>query len=53
MGLEFDKEKNRGIRSKEVVISTENSAVTVMVIPTNEEFVIASDTKRIVEELKA
>ncbi len=52
LGLEFDTEKNRGVRSKEVIISKDSSKVTVMIVPTNEEFVIASDTKRIVEELK-
>ena len=52
MGLEFDNELNNGLRGKEMVISREGSKVTVMTVPTNEEFVIASDTKRIVEELK-
>lgn len=50
LGLEFDHKKNEGVRGKELVISTENSRVTVMIVPTNEEFVIASDTKAIVEE---
>jgi acetate kinase len=52
MGLEFDKEKNTGVRGKEIVISKESSRVKVMVIPTNEEFVIASDTMSIVEHMK-
>lgn len=50
MGVEFDKKKNEGIRGKETVISTDKSRVTVMIVPTNEEFVIASDTSTIVEE---
>jgi acetate kinase len=48
MGLEFDKEKNTKLRGKEAVVSTENSRVTVMVVPTNEELVIAQDTFEIV-----
>ena len=50
LGLEFDRQKNDGIRGKEMVISTPSSRVTVMIVPTNEEFVIASDTCQIVEE---
>ena len=48
-GIELDEEKNntRG----EMVISTENSKVKVLVIPTNEELVIASDTMEIVSKL--
>jgi acetate kinase len=52
LGIEFDKEKNKEVRSKEVVISKDKSRTTVIVIPTNEEFVIATDTKDIVEKLK-
>jgi acetate kinase len=49
MGLEFDKQVNNGSRGKELVISKKESKVTVMVVPTNEEFVIASETRDIVE----
>jgi len=49
MGLEFDKQLNDGVRGKEMVISKKNSRVVVMIVPTNEEFVIASDTRNIVE----
>jgi acetate kinase len=49
LGLEFDKNKNNGVRDKETIISKEGSPVTVIVVPTNEEFVIASDTRYIVE----
>ena len=48
MGLEFDIEKNTKLRSKEAVISKDNSRVTVMIVPTNEELVIARDTYEIV-----
>lgn len=52
LGIELDKEKNR-IRSKEVrEISTPNSRVKVLVVPTNEELLIARDTNAIVKGLK-
>lgn len=49
LGIEFDKNKNTGVRGKETTISKEGSPVTVIIVPTNEEFVIASDTRDIVE----
>jgi acetate kinase len=52
LGLEFDRQKNEGVRSKELVISKKGSRVTVMIVPTNEEFVIASETRNIVEHHK-
>lgn len=52
MGLEFDKQANHGVRGKEMIISKKESRVTVMIVPTNEEFVIASETKEIVEKRK-
>lgn len=51
MGLEFDVQKNAGIRSKEVLLSKPSSKVKVMTIPTNEELVIAEHTHRIVSAL--
>ncbi len=51
LGLEFDKEANSGKRGKEVTISAPDSKVTVLVIPTNEELVIAMDTMDIVQKL--
>ena len=50
MGIEFDIEKNEGVRGKEMVISKPTSQVTVMTIPTNEELVIVENTHRIVTE---
>lgn len=49
MGIKFDAEKNN-CRGKEVVVSTPDSKVTVMVVPTDEEMAIARDTKKCVEE---
>ncbi len=51
MGVEMDKEKNDGLLGVEAVVSTPDSKVKVMVVPTDEELVIAQDTKQIVEEL--
>jgi len=51
LGIEVNKEVNIGVIGDEKVVSTENSKTTVMVVPTNEELVIALDTKNIVEEL--
>ena len=52
MGIEFDRQINSGVRGKELVISKKNSRVTVMIVPTNEEFVIATETREIVEHHK-
>ena len=35
-------------RGQEIELSTKNSKVRVVVIPTNEEFMIASDTKELI-----
>jgi len=52
MGVEIDKKLNKEmVFGKEGKISTENSSIEVYVIPTNEELVIARDTKSIVEKL--
>jgi acetate kinase len=48
MGIEFDVTKNTKLRGKEAIISKPGSKVTVMVVPTNEELVIANDTFEIV-----
>lgn len=47
MGIDFDKQVNNGVRGKELIISKKDSRVTVMIIPTNEEFVIATETQEI------
>lgn len=48
LGIKVDPEKNN-CRGKEVIISTEDSPVTVMVIPTEEEMMIARQTKNCIE----
>ena len=49
LGLEFDSEKNNGLRGKEAVISKPDSKVKVLVVPTNEELVIAQETVKVFE----
>ena len=51
LGIEIDKEVNNKTRGEEVIISKPGSKVKIMVVPTNEELVIAQDTKTIVEKL--
>ena len=48
MGVKLDAEKNK-VRGEERIISTEDSKVKVLVIPTNEELMIAMDTMEIVQ----
>ena len=48
MGVKMDAEANK-VRGKETVISTPDSRVKVLLIPTNEELMIAMDTASIVK----
>ena len=48
MGVELNTELNAKIRGTETVISTPESKVKVVVIPTDEELMIARDTEAIV-----
>lgn len=50
MGIEIDDEKNNSTFGEESIISTPSSKVIVMVVPTDEEFMIASDTMEIVNK---
>jgi acetate kinase len=52
MGVEIDAELNAKSRGKEVLLSTPNSKVMFAVVPTDEEFMIASDTLEIVLQQK-
>ena len=47
LGIKLDTAANN-VRGKEAVISTADSPIKVMIVPTNEELVIARDTKEIV-----
>ncbi len=48
LGVEIDKEKN-GVRGEETIVSTPNSKVKVLVVPTNEELAIARETMELVK----
>lgn len=48
LGVKLDLAKNKTIRGDEAIISTPDSRVKVVVIPTDEEYMIASDTMDIV-----
>lgn len=50
MGVEFDAEKNSGVRGQDAIISTSNSRVKVAVVTTDEEKVIATDTMNIISK---
>lgn len=51
LGVKIDPEKNN-VRGKEAIISADDSKVTVWVIPTNEELMIAQDTAELVNAAK-
>ena len=53
LGVEINDNVNNGSRGKEVLISKENCKVKVVVVPTNEELVIAQDTLEIISGMKS
>ncbi len=53
LGIELNEEKNKAQANGDRQINTSSSRVKVLVIPTNEELVIAQDTMHIVQEMKA
>ncbi len=52
LGIKIDKDKNKHAKGREEVISTDDSTVRVLVVPTNEELVIAQDTQEIITKMK-
>ena len=50
LGIVLDPEKNNATRATEATISAPGSRVKVMVIPTNEELVVAREVKRFLEK---
>jgi acetate kinase len=52
LGIKIDAEKNNSTRATEAIISAADSAVKIFVIPTNEELVVARETKRFLETKK-
>ncbi len=51
LGIKLDEKANEGMRGKLCKISAPDSRVEVWVVPTNEELLIARDTKELVEGL--
>jgi acetate kinase len=49
LGIKLDAQKNNSVRAIEAVISAPDSRVKIFVIPTNEELVVARETKRFLE----
>lgn len=49
LGVEIDEDKN-GVRGQEIDIASQNSKIRVFVIPTNEELMIAQDTKELLDK---
>lgn len=49
LGIVLDPQKNVATTAQEAVISAANSRVKIMVIPTNEELMVARETKRLLE----
>ena len=49
LGIELDEARN-DVRSQEAIVSREGSPVTVMVVPANEELIVARETARLVAE---
>lgn len=47
MGIQIDPYKNTAVKAREAVVSTDESPVKVLVVPTNEELAIARETARI------
>jgi len=52
LGIALDPAKNAATKAQEAVISAASSRVKVMVIPTNEELVVAREVKRFLENRK-
>jgi len=52
LGIKIDKKVNEGRKFEVTMLSTKDSKVKVMVIPTNEEFMIARETAKLVKEMK-
>jgi acetate kinase len=52
LGVDFDYERNNGLRGEEMVLTKEHSRVKVLVVPTNEELIIAQDTLDILENMR-
>jgi len=52
LGIRMDPEKNQSTRATEAVVSAADSPVKILVIPANEELVVAREAKRFLETKK-
>ena len=50
LGLELDSEKNSEVRGQEAIISKTTSRIHTLVVPTNEEYVIAKETMKVIRQ---
>ena len=50
LGIDFDEPANHGVKGEDKIITKPDSKVKVLVVRTNEELVIASDTYKILEK---
>ena len=53
LGIVLDPRKNAQTRAQEAVISPAGAPLKVMVIPTNEELVVAREARRLLEKMKS
>lgn len=53
LGVKLDLEKNTGLKGKEEILSTPDSKVKVLLVPTNEELMIAMDVYELVTASKS
>lgn len=52
LGVEFDEDVNKATHGEEKILSKESSRVKVLVVPTNEELIIAEDTMAVLDGIR-
>jgi acetate kinase len=52
LGVALDNDKNDALKGERGIFSAEESKVALLVVPTNEELVIAIDTEKLVTQMK-